>query len=333
MGSRDNNEMTNEIIEILKAKLVKDYEKGFTKRDAHPKGLGVLKGTFIVDDDLNKDLETEVFQSGKKYNCFIRFSSGGNKVKSDKSKDIRGMAIKLIGVSGDKLIDDEKMTQDFVMLTIPTMPIGTLPLFRDSIYYMVKKKNPIALMYSLYKSDKLNIIKDLIEGRSNQTSPLDVSYFSTTPYAYKNKIVKFCVKPNSKYKSELPKRLTYNYLSENMQKHLIDNEASFEFYIQIQTNSKSMPINDSSIEWDEEESPLIKIGKIIIPRQWFITDTRSEMGEKLSFSPGHCSVEHRPLGDINLARVKIYRELSEFRHKRNYRECIEPTVEDFKKFK
>ena len=31
--------------------------------------------------------------------------------------------------------------------------------------------------------------------------------------------------------------------------------------------------------------------------------------------------------------VKIYRELSEFRHKRNYRECIEPTVEDFKKLK
>ena len=333
LGYGNNNEIVNEIIEILKEKLVKDYERGFTKRDAHPKELGILKGSFIVDKYLNKELETEVFKAGKEYNCFIRFSSGGNKVRSDKNKDIRGMAIKLIEVNGEKLLDDEKQTQDFLMLTIPTMPIGTLSLFRDFIYYIVKKKNPIALMYKLFRRDKLNIIKELIKARENQTSPLDVGYFSTTPYVYKDKIVKFCVKPKSKYKSDLPKRLTYNYLSENMQKHLIDNEAIFDFYIQIQTNTDLMPIDDASIEWDEKESPFIKIGKIIIPRQWFISDNRSEMGENLSFSPGHCSVEHRPVGDINLARVEIYRQLSEFRHKRNDRWCIEPTIEDFKNLK
>lgn len=333
MEYKDNNEMTDEIINVLKEKLVKDYEKGFTKRDAHPKGLGLLKGTFVIDNNLNKELETEVFRCGESYNCFIRFSSSGNKVKSDRYKDIRGMAIKLIDVKGCKLTEYEKNTQDFVMVTIPTMPIGTLPLFRDLIYYMVKKKNPIGLIWSLSKSKKLGIIKELIASRENQTSPLDVSYFSTTPYAYKDKIVKFCVMPNSKYKSKLPKKLTYNYLAENMQKHLIDNDAIFDFYIQFQTDPKTMPINDSSIRWDEKKSPLIKIGKIIIPRQWFITDQRTEMEENLSFSPGHCSIDHRPIGDINLARVKIYNELSEFRHERNYRKNIEPNVEDFKNLK
>lgn len=333
MEYKDNDKMTDEIIDILKEKLVKDYEKGFTKRDAHPKGLGLVKGTFVVDENLKKELETEVFRRGKRYNCFIRFSSGGNKVKSDKSKDIRGMSIKLIDVKGRKLIEDEKNTQDFVMLTIPTMPIGTLDLFRDSIYYMVKKKNPIGLFCSLVKAKKISIIKELIVARENQTSPLDVSYFSTTPYAYKDKVVKFCVKPNSKYKSKLPKKLTYNYLMENMQKHLIDNDAIFDFYIQLHTNPKIMPINDSSIKWDEKKSPLIKIGKIIIPRQWIITDKRDEMEENLSFSPGHSSLDHRPLGDINLARVKIYNELSKFRHERNCTKSIEPTIEDFKNLK
>ena len=326
----ENELLTQEIICILEEKLKKDYEKGETKRDAHPKGLGLVKAYFSICDDLPKDLRVGVFQPGKTYYTFIRFSSSGNKVKSDKIKDIRGMAIKLIGVKGDKYSRDEKYTQDFVLLSIPNMPIGTLSLFRDVIYYMIKKKNPIPFIYKLIKTGNTKIIKELLEGRKNQTSPLDIRYWSTTPYMYGDRVVKYSVIPKSEYKSSLPKKLTKDYLSENMQRHLEREDAVFDFLIQFQTDDKEMPINDSSIEWNEERAPFIKVAEIVIPKQIFKNSERNEIGENLSFSPGHTLLEHAPVGDINIARARIYRELSRFRHGRNKESMIEPTEDDFK---
>ena len=63
----------------------------------------------------------------------------------------------------------------------------------------------------------------------------------------------------------MPKVLTKEYLSDNMQKHLSEYEAIFDFVVQFQLNEKEMPINDSSIEWDEKKSPFIKVAEIIIP--------------------------------------------------------------------
>ena len=56
------------------------------------------------------------------------------------------MAIKLIGVKGEKYSRDEKYTQDFILLTMPTMPIGTLPLFRDVIYCFKKEESIYAFI-------------------------------------------------------------------------------------------------------------------------------------------------------------------------------------------
>lgn len=331
MNSKDK--MVYEIIYILKDKLEKDYKKGNFKRGAHPKNLGLLKAYFKINDNLDEELVTSLIKPGAKYPCLIRFSSGGNKIKSDKSKDIRGMSIKVLGVEGERFKNTEKNTNDFIMLTIPTMPIGTLSLFRDSIKYIIKKKNPIAYICILIKKKKLHILKDLMKYRKNQTSPLDVSYFSTTPYAYGNKVVKFCVVPKSTYKSELPNKLDYNYLTKNMQKHLMNHEAKFDFLIQIRNNEKDMPINDASVEWNEDEAPFIKIGEISIPKQTFINKERNCLSENLSFSPGNSVMDHRPLGDINLARVSIYDELSKFRHYMNKNKLVEPTIEEFNKLK
>lgn len=325
----ENELLTQEIICILEDKLRKDYKKGDTKRDAHPKGIGLVKSYFSIPNDLPNDLRVGIFQPGMKYASFIRFSSGGNKVKSDKSKDIRGVGIKLIGVNGKKYSRDEKNTQDFILLTMPNMPIGTLSLFRDAIYYMVKKKNPIPFIYKFIKDGNSKSIKEFIRYRKNQSSPLDVRYWSTTPYMYGDRVVKYSIIPKSEYKSSIPCKLTDNYLSDNMQKHLEAEDAIFDFLIQFQLDDKEMPINDASIEWDEEKSKFIKVAEIVIPRQVFKTDERYDIGENLSFSPGHALLEHKPIGDINIARTRIYRELSRFRHGRNKRNMIEPTINDF----
>jgi hypothetical protein len=49
-------------------------------------------------------------------------------------KGTRGCSIKLLEADGDKFVKaEEKQTQDFIMISMPTMPLGTLKLFHEAI--------------------------------------------------------------------------------------------------------------------------------------------------------------------------------------------------------
>ncbi len=199
------------------------------------------------------------------------------------------------------------------------MPIGTLKLMYDALYYTIKS-TPVIFVAKLIKNKNINAIIDIVKNMKHDTSPLDISYYSTTPYMFGNRIVKYSIVPRSKYKSRLPKKLGNNYLTENMQKHLYKEEAVFDFMIQFYINDIYTPINDASIEWKSDKSPFIKLGEIRIPKQRFTTKKRFDLAEIMSFSPGHSLLSHRPIGDMNEGRIKIYKEMSKYRHYRNKEE-------------
>jgi len=90
--------------------------------------------------------------------------------------------------------------------------------------------------------------------------------------------------------------------------------VTFDFAVQLR--KPGMPINDSAPRWDETQSPFRKVATLTIPSQVFRTRERDQLAEELSFSPAHARVEHRPTGSINRARMRIYRALSDFRHRR-----------------
>jgi hypothetical protein len=184
---------------------------------------------------------------------------------------------------------------------------------------------PFRLFSRLALSGNFHILNELRKARQNQTSPLDIRYWSTTPYLCgADHSVKYSLVPASHLKSILPPILTDNYLTENMEKHLAADEAIFDFMMQVQKDPVRMPVEDASVEWSENESPSIKVATLRIPPQSFRTREREELAEDLSFSPAHSLIDHRPIGGINRARIEIYRYLSEFRHKHNDKHLIEP---------
>lgn len=321
-------ELIIEMQSILQEKMKKDYEKGNTKRDAHPKALGLLKAEFKVLDNIPKELQEGVFKPGMNYKSWIRISNASGKVQSDKKKDFRGFAIKLLDVKGERFNSNELNTQDFLLMSNPTMPLGTVKLFRDAVYYAIKW-HPVVLALKLVVNGHKNILEVLKNGKHNDTSPLDIKYWSTTPYQYGNKEVKYKIAPSSNYKSSLPKELTDDYLSVNMDHHLQSNEATFDFYIQQFVDEIKTPIEDAGVEWKEEDSPFIKVAEIKIPIQKIATKQRVELGEQLSFSPANSLKNHQPIGGINRARNEIYGYLSKFRHERDGKELIEPKLSEF----
>lgn len=305
-----------EMTDILRGKMESDYAKGATRRDAHPKALGVLRGSFTVEPNIPLELRVGIFKQAQNFDCWVRVSNASGTPQADSVKDFRGFAIKLMAPDGAK--DEKPLGQDFVLMNFPTMPLGTIALFRDAVYFSIKL-SPLFLLGKLLLTGKGAVLKALNSGRNNPTSPLDIRYWSTTPYLFgESQAVKYSLLPTSTHRSTLPATLSDSYLSEAMQAHLNDHEASFDFCVQLRKGD--MPIEDAGVEWSEAASPFIKVATLSFkPQQFHKIKEREELAEMLSFSPAHAWPEHAPLGGINRARVAIYKTLSKFRHERDGR--------------
>lgn len=311
---------------MLRHKLAQDYAAGQTKRDAHPKTLACLRAEFTVDPDLPVELKQGVFAEPRTYSAWVRVSSASGAVQSDTAKDLRGLAIKLMGVTGPRYAvnNDEQASQDFLLLSYPSMPLGTVSLFHDAVYYSTRY-SPVVFGLRLVLTGRFDVIRELAKARQNEASPLDIRYWSTTPYLCgPDQVVKYSLVPSSNYRSSRPAKLTDDYLTANMQTHLASQDASFDFMVQLRKDPKRMPVEDAGVEWLEADSPFIKVASLRIPAQEFRTAERAALAEDLSFSPAHALLAHRPIGGLNRARVAIYRALSDFRHQRNHRPMLEP---------
>jgi hypothetical protein len=316
---REPNEaaLVAEMIAILRRKMARDYVKGGTLRDAHPKTLGLLRGRFRIEPNLPKSLRVGLFERPRSFVCWVRFSSSSGKVQSDAVPDARGVAIKLLAPRSKGAAAAAQQGQDFVLLNTPVMPLGTVALFRDAVYYTIER-SPLLLAGKFALTGHARVLMGLLMLRGNPSSPLDIRYWSTTPYRFgPDRAVKYSLVPTSRHRSDKPETLGESYLSEAMQRHLDRHEASFDFCVQLQ--KPGMPIEDAGEEWDEAKSPFLKVATLRLPIQKFRNAKRAQQAEALSFSPAHALPAHEPLGGLNRARSKIYAALSKFRHKRDKR--------------
>jgi hypothetical protein len=311
----DEEKLAAAIERLMREKLERDYVPGATRRDAHPKHLGLLKGVFAVEANLPPELRVGLFAEPRVYEAWVRSSSASGKPQSDAIADLRGLAIKLLEVGGEKIPEsDQPHTQDFVLLSIPTMPLGTVKLFHDAIYFGTKWSLALFAAKMLFTGQS-RVLKELGAARQHQTSPLEIRYWSTTPYAFgSDRAVKYSLLPTSGTPTTLPATLTANYLTDAAERRLATEAVTFDFAVQVR--AAGMPLANAAPRWDETVAPFRKVATLTIPAQVFRTDERDALAEALSFSPAHARVEHRPLGSINRARMRIYRALSDFRHQR-----------------
>ena len=313
LEEREPNEAANiaEMTDILRRKMERDYEKGDTRRDAHPKTVALLKASFQIEADLPP--------AG--HDCWVRFSNSSGKIQSDSVGDARGVAIKLMASKEKGSKAEVPLGQDFVLLSSPVMPLGTVAMFRDAVYYAIES-SPLLMAGKFFMTGKAGALLALLALRITPNSLLDIRYWSTTPYLFgKARAVKYSLVPTSKHRSKKTNSNDDNYLADKMQTHLNKHVASFDFCVQLQKDG--MPIEDAGVLWDEEESPFIKVATLTIPIQKFRSKQRSELAEELSFSPGNTLAAHVPLGGLNRARIAIYTALSKFRHKRDSRTNLE----------
>lgn len=311
------------LIALLSAKMKKEtLPSSKMLRDAHPKQIGLVKAEFMVEPDLPFQLRVGVFSNPVSYPCWVRFSNQSAPPAPDNVKDIRGVAIKLMGVEGDKVLEKEKYakTHDFILISTNYFVTKNVVDFAKLIQALVAGKLKLILFFLLHPK----IAYNLLSSNKNFGSLLEARFWSVSPYTFGDRIVKYSLKPCSDEKTDIPAHPEDNYLTSVMEKQLNSKEYFFDFMIQFQKDPKKMPTEDLSNAWSEEESPFIKVATLKIPQQVFNTSEQQDYGDNLSFTPWHCLPEHTPLGSVNRGRKVVYDTLSTFRHDTNGLTKFEP---------
>jgi Dyp-type peroxidase family len=320
------------LAERLRAKVRRDYPTGTVRRDAHAKQHGCVRAEFVVEPDLPAELRVGVFREPRTYPAWVRFSNQDGVPQPDAKKDIRGLAIKLLGVEGEKLLDDERdaRTQDFLLISTPVFVTKDVEEFDRLIRATVGGLWRLAWFFFNPFDLHWRVFRNLTKSLRRHANPLEVRYWSTTPYLFgPGRAVKYSARPLGPTDTPLPANPTDDYLRDALKQSLAGAEVrSFEFLVQFQTDPARTPIEDPGVEWGEQLSPFRKVATLRIPPQTFDSAEQMAFGEDLSFTPWHSLPDHRPLGGINRARKLVYRTISEFRHRLNQKPRVEPAAPD-----
>jgi hypothetical protein len=276
------------------------------RRDAHAKATGCLRATFSVNGDIPEHFQHSIFSSpAREYQAWIRFSNGDMVVQSDSKADARGMAIKVMGVEGQKIAPELEgaKTQDFIMTNTPAFFNRNVFDYVEDMYYLSKLKRTkwfISLFPPRLHPKLLYRAVQTVSSTIN--SPLDAQYYSMLPYDLGGTELKFSAKacsgvvvPNDIDKS------SQNYLSEIMSEHLKTQGACFDFMVQEKISGAHMPIDDASVIWSEKKSPFVPIARVNIPPQDFTSLEQQSFCENLSMNPWHGVGDWEPIGSLNRA--------------------------------
>lgn len=280
-------------------------DPGPMRRFNQGRAAGCVEAEFAVNDGLPAEHRVGLFATPGTYPAFLRFASAGS--STDLEKDVRGLAIRVEGVTGENLTAGAT-TQDFVLNSHPVMVAPDTPSFLA--FLRAAEAGRLALAWYVLRHPKTAVIG--ARARQHHTCHLDIPYFSATPYLFgPGRAVKYIVSPCSDTRSVLPDPLTATYLHDALKTRLAQAAACFDLKVQFQTTS--MPIEDASEEWSEQDSPYHAVARIRIPPQDIDDAERLASCEAASFNPWHCLAVHRPLGGMNRARRDIYRVMSQFR--------------------
>lgn len=316
------------IIDTLGEYMRRHWRPGHYQRGGNTKTHGVVRATFSVRDDLPAQYRRGLFAEAGTYPAWVRFSGPG----PDWPRDIDDVgfvscAIKVMGVPGPKLLDDEKFTQDFLSICTPTF---VTPDTRANAKLQARILEGTPLFYFANPRDS-HLLDGLMQSLWNKTqsNPLGERYWSCVPYLLgEGQAMMYSVYPRSKVYRRIPRlplRPPDNYLRDNMVRTLADQDLAFDFMLQLQTDPFRMPIENAAVRWPEKLSPFVPAARLHIPRQRFDSPAQLAFANVLSYNPWHCLPDHRPLGNQSRARRRMYWELSRLRQDVNGTPHAEPT--------
>lgn len=345
--SPDENETIDRIIAAMTHESEITAERyGHAVRASHAKISGVAVGALEILPNLPPELAQGLFANASTHSVIVRFAQGPGELMKYRVSTHRGMAIKVLGVEGEKLPGHEAPTQDFVFATGPVFPNPDAKGFLGSMKQLEAGTSaPEGVKAAVSRSARA--IDGVVQSMTGESSPLldffghvphhplAEPYYSQAALRYGDHVAKLGAFPASPAQAALADaRLDTDREDGNVFRHavlsyLAGSEAVFDIRVQLCLNLEAMPVEDASKRWDEAQSPYRTVARLVLLAQDAFSEARRNYADDvLSFRPAHSLAAHRPLGSLMRARLKTYQALSRFRHARNGVPEVEPASID-----
>ena len=315
---------------------------GKAMRATHAKATGLLKGELVVLAGLPTELAQGMFAQPGRYDVLVRYSQGPSNPVPDRASGQRGMVLKVLGVEGPHVAGSrETTTQDWVLAPDPAFisatAAGFLLNFQLGASNTPSLPEPVIVGAS-YAARGIEAALEAV-GLENGTlkllgreplHPLSHPYYSQTPSRYGDYIAKVAAFPSEETLAALGNPHIDTSQDEDafrsaMVAFFAQQGAAFDLRVQLCMDLETMPVEDASVQWPEEQSPFRTVARLTLPPQDAFSEAHYRYFEqRLAFNPIHALETHRPLGGIQRARMQAYLHTQDFRQQQNGVSPAEP---------
>ena len=317
-------------------------DTGHARRAVHAKAHGLLRGTLAVLPMLPAAYAQGMFARSAEFPVVLRLSTTPGDPLDDTVSTPRGMALKVVGVEGERLPGSEDdRTQNFVLGNAPAFNARDTRAFSSNIAKLsatTSRMQPAKKVVSALSRAAEHAL-EAVGGKSTvlttyagqaMTHILGDAFYSQAALRHGDHVAKLCVAPISPgllalHEAPLDLRGHPDGLRDAVCRYFATQDAIWEVRVQLCADLEAMPVEDASVQWPEDRSPYVAVARIAVPAQDSWGDARlAAIEEGMSFNPWRGLLAHQPLGSVMRARRRAYEASARFRAERNGADTAEP---------
>jgi hypothetical protein len=288
------------------AETLRDYQRRNSGkgpgRALHRKAHAGLRATLEVNEAIAPEAAAGLFATPGRHDAFVRFSNGLGMHQPDWMPDVRGLAVKVLGVPGRKLIPglEDATTQDFLLISTPALPFSNVDDFVAFVKAAESQALALPRLVRAFGPVRAAKLLRFLAGLRPPASLATIPYFSALPIAFGEYAGKLALRPEQSGGGGAGAR-GGDRLGAELAERLATGPIRFTLEAQLYRDPAATPIEDAAIVWD---APFTPLATLEIPAQ---ADELAAEVERLSFDPWHALEAHRPLGNLMRARSNAYR--------------------------
>lgn len=287
-------------------------------RGTHVKTQAIVKGTFTVLPNLPGHLAHGVCSPAnakQPHPVAIRFANEPSFLQDDRAPGPRGCGLKVFGIEGDYLDPKGKQvkTQDFTFNNAPILELRDAPTTVEIFKIRERHfRNPEAITPEVKKRDDAEL--QMAPTQLPNQHFLSYKMYSQSAYSWGPYVVKYALVPSNKLQQDLASQKIDDNSdpeahSQWLREFFRDNDAAYDFQVQLCEDVSKQPVEDASVEWDEEKFPFQTVGKVTFPKGQDVFDAarRTFWDDKIKLNVWYGLKDHRPLGSVNRLRKELYK--------------------------
>ncbi len=279
-----------------------------TGRALHRKGTLAARASFEVMPDLPAFARHGLFATPGRHDARVRLSNGGPDLKANAKPDIRGFAIKVLGVSGPSSLGGDTDHQDFLTINQDSFASPTSVEFMGAVEALGRGGEP-ALIWHLFRTYGIGggfaRLKTLMSVLQRPFSGYATETFDTVlpiacgPCAARLRLVPASGAPSCPKGTDIV---------DHLRGLLAAGDLRWDVRLRFFVDEKTTPIEDATVAWPAD-APETTVARLTLPRQTFDDAAAQDfaaMIDKARFDPWGGLEAHRPLGEIMRARKAAY---------------------------